>query len=269
VTSRWTDLDRPPLSAARLRRAFEGDELWHEIRVVDQTTSTNADVAAVAGQGAAAGFVLIAEEQTAGRGRLDRAWQAPARSAVLMSVLLRPDVPTGSLPLLSLVAGVAAVEAVRSVAELPAVLKWPNDVLVGGQKLGGILVERVDSAAVVGLGINVSLRTSELPVETATSIAIEGGNTDRESLTKELLRAIGRRVRSWEAVSGAGTTVLPAYREVCDTLGREVVLHLPDGATVSGVAEAIDDTGRLVVVTPDGHGRAWSVGDVVHVRAGG
>jgi BirA family biotin operon repressor/biotin-[acetyl-CoA-carboxylase] ligase len=245
---------------------LEGEEPWREIRVVEQATSTNTVVSQAAAGGAAAGLVVIAEEQTSGRGRLDRIWQAPPRSAVLLSVLLRPVVPTSTLPMLSLLAGVAAVEAVRSVAELPAVLKWPNDVLVGGRKLGGILVDRVDAAAVVGVGINVSLRPSELPVDTATSIAIEGGNTDRESLTKELLRALGRRARSWETAEGAAASLLPAYREVCDTLGREVVIHLPDGTSVTGLADSIDETGRLVLLTPDGQRRAWSVGDVVHVR---
>ena len=246
-----------------------GEEPWREIRVVDQATSTNTVAAQAATSGAAAGLVVVAEEQTAGRGRLDRTWQAPPRSAVLLSVLLRPTVPTATLPLLSLLAGAAAVEAVRSVAELPAVLKWPNDVLVGGRKLGGILVERVDAAAVVGVGINVSLRASELPVDTATSIAIEGGNTDRESLTKELLRALGRRVRTWEAAGGDAASLLPGYRDVCDTLGRDVVIHLPDGTSVTGRADSIDETGRLVLLTADGQRRPWSVGDVVHVRTEG
>ena len=245
---------------------MQGDELWREISVLEQATSTNSVVAQAAAGGASAGLVVVAEEQTAGRGRLDRSWQAPPRSAVLLSVLLRPAVPPATLPMLSLLTGVAAVEAVRSVAELPAVLKWPNDVLVGGRKLGGILVERVDAAAVVGVGINVSLRASELPVDTATSIAIEGGNTDRESLTKELLRALGRRVRSWEAAEGAAAILLPAYREVCDTLGRQVVVHLPDGTSVTGLADSIDETGRLVLMTGDGKRHAYSVGDVVHVR---
>ena len=184
-----------------------------------------------------------------------------------MSVLVRPDVPPATLPLLPLVAGVAAVEAVRGVAELPALLKWPNDVLVGANKLGGILVERVEAGAVVGVGINVSLRQNELPVDTATSIAIEGGNTDRESLTKELLRALARRLHTWEAAGGQADSVLPAYREVCDTIGRRVAVQLPDGATATGVATEVDENGRLVVQSDDGEQRAWSVGDVVHVRA--
>jgi BirA family biotin operon repressor/biotin-[acetyl-CoA-carboxylase] ligase len=266
--SRWTDLERPPLSEARLRRALRDDGSWREVRVVQRTTSTNADVAAEARAGADAGLVVIAEEQSAGRGRLDRSWQAPPRSSLLMSALLRPDVPVPALPLVSLVAGVAVAEALRAVAELPAALKWPNDVLVNERKVAGILVERVDTAVVVGIGLNVSLRPGELPVESATSVAIEGGIADRESLAKEVLRALARRYRAWDSASGAASSVLPAYREICDTIGKEVVVHLPGGTFVRGVAEQVDDAGRLVTRSPDGAARSWSVGDVVHVRTG-
>src|SRR6185312_8421308 len=112
----------------------------------------------------------------------------------LLSLLVRPDVPAARLPLFPLLTGVATAEAVRAVAELPAMVKWPNDVLVDGRKLGGILVERTpDGGVVAGIGLNVSTRPEELPVPTATSVQIAGGGTDRESLVKELLRAFERR----------------------------------------------------------------------------
>src|SRR4051794_15768172 len=134
-SSPWSDLDRPPLSASRLRGALVSGGPWRAVEVVEQTASTNADVSARARAGEAAGLVVIAEEQTAGRGRLDRTWQAPARSSLLLSSLFRPSTPAATWTLLPFVAGVAVAEALRAVARLPAELKWPNDVLVDGRKL--------------------------------------------------------------------------------------------------------------------------------------
>ena len=245
-------------------------KLWREIRVVDETGSTNADVRAAGEAGAAEGLVIVAERQRAGRGRLDRHWESPARASVLMSVLLRPAVAPARLPLVPLLTGVAVVEAVRAIAELPAMVKWPNDVLVDGRKLGGILVERTaDGSVVVGVGVNVSTRPDELPVPTGTSIQIAGGAVDRESLVKETLRAFERRYASFTEAAGAPESVMPVYREVCDTIGRAVEVQLPDGASARGVAVSVDDSGMLVVRGADGVERTWSAGDVVHVKAEG
>jgi len=267
-SSPWTDLDRPPLSVGRLRRALVDAHGWRDVEVVGRTASTNADLAARARDGEGPGLVLLAEEQTAGRGRLDRRWEAPPRSSLLLSVLLRPAPPPSTWTLLPFVAGVAVAEAVRSVALLPAELKWPNDVLVDGAKLGGILVERVDSAAVVGIGLNVSLRESELPVPTATSVALAGGVADRELLAREVLRALGRRLAEWERADGAPSAILPAYREICATIGSMVTVQLPGGGQVNGSVSAVDDSGQLLVASDDGL-TAVSAGDVVHVRPAG
>ena len=267
MPSSWSDLDRPPLSAARLGAVVGADSVWTRVEVVAQTASTNADVVAAADAGEGSGYVLVAEQQLAGRGRLDRTWESPPRAGLTMSVLLRPDVPAASLPLLPLLAGVAVAEAVRAVADVQATLKWPNDVLAGGRKLAGILVERTSGGAVVmGIGLNVSTRPDELPVDTATSLAIEGGHTDREPLAKEMLRALGRRYRAFADTGGSPESVVPAYREVCETIGRQVVVHLPGGGAVTGTAAAVDDSGMLVVREGDGTERAWSSGDVVHVK---
>ncbi|HWB66439.1 MAG TPA: biotin--[acetyl-CoA-carboxylase] ligase [Mycobacteriales bacterium] len=272
MASPWSDLDRPPLSARRLQRVVTADSLWREVRVLTRTSSTNADVVAAAREGAQEGLVVIAEEQTAGRGRMGRAWSAPARSSVLLSWLLRPTAPIAAWPLLPLMAGLALAETVAGVGEVPDVrLKWPNDVLVDDKKLAGILTERTDAggaAVVVGLGLNVSLRAAELPVDTATSLALVGGATDREILVKELLRSFARRYATWCDDDGAPASVLPAYREWCETIGRAVSVQLPGGDRVEGVATAVDDTGRLLVRTDAGEERAWSAGDVTHVRAG-
>ena len=269
MPSPWSDLDRPPLSAARLRRVVTDSGPWREVVVTNETESTNADLAAAARAGDAGGRVLVAESQSAGRGRLDRTWLAPPRTSVLLSVLLRPPVAAAAWTLLPLLTGVAVVEAVRGVCGLDARLKWPNDVLVDERKLGGILVERVESAVVIGVGINVSTRADELATGTATSVALGGGIADREPLTMEVVRALGRRYLAWCSADGASEAVLPAYREICATIGRTVRVELPGGGVVNGTAESVDDTGRLVVRTGDGTRTAYSAGDVVHATVAG
>jgi BirA family transcriptional regulator, biotin operon repressor / biotin---[acetyl-CoA-carboxylase] ligase len=250
-----------------LSRAFQADSRWREVRVLTTTESTNREVAAAARDGVPAGLVIIGEEQTAGRGRLDRGWTSPSRAGIYLSVLLRPTVEVSAWPLIALLTGLAVVEAVAAVGQVEASLKWPNDVMADERKLGGILLERVGDAVVVGVGINVSTTAAELAVETATSLAIVGGSTDREILVKEVLRALERRYDAWHDTGGSMTSVMPAYRERCETIGQQVQIELPGGDAVRGMATDVDDTGRLVVRDDaTGQERAWLVGDVTHVR---
>jgi BirA family biotin operon repressor/biotin-[acetyl-CoA-carboxylase] ligase len=184
-----------------------------------------------------------------------------------MSVLLRPTVEPASWPLIPLLTGLAVVEAILAVGRVEASLKWPNDVLVDERKIAGILSERVGDAVVVGVGLNVSARADELPVETATSLALAGGATDREIIAKEVLRALARRYAVWHDTGGATSSVIPAYRERCETIGHHVEVQVPGGDFVRGEATAIDEAGRLVVRDEaSGAERAWLVGDVTHVR---
>jgi BirA family transcriptional regulator, biotin operon repressor / biotin---[acetyl-CoA-carboxylase] ligase len=267
MASPWSDLDRPPLSAARLSHALDAGPVWRDIRLVASTESTNADVADAARSGVPEGLVVVAEQQTAGRGRLDRSWLSPARAGVLMSVLLRPTVSAAAWPLIPLLSGLAVVEAMSAVAQVEADLKWPNDLILDEKKLGGILAERVDDAVVVGIGLNVSTRADELSVATATSLAIAGGATDREIIVKEVLRALARRYLAWLDTGGGSSSVIPSYRERCETIGRHIELQLPGGEVVRGVATGIDDSGRLVVRDDaTGAEHEWLVGDVTHVR---
>lgn len=270
MTSPWTDLERPPLSAHRLSRALSAVSLCTQLRVLDQTESTNAVAATAARRGVPEGLVVIAEHQTGGRGRLDRTWTAPPRSGLLMSVLLRPAIDLAAWPLIPLLAGLAVAEAVAAVAGITTSLKWPNDILAHERKLAGILAERVEHALVVGVGVNVSLREDELPVGGATSLAIAGGVTDRESLAKEVVRSLDRRYVAFRDTPGAAAGMLAAYRERCGTIDRKVRVELPGGDTLAGRAVAVDDDGRLVV-RADGNGerRTFSAGDVVHVRGDG
>lgn len=267
VTGPYTDLGRPPLNAAALRRALVvPDGLYTDLRVTPETASTNADVAAAARAGAAEGLVVTAESQVAGRGRLGRAWSMPPRSGLAVSVLLRPgDAVSGAkLGWLPLLVGVAAVVAVRRIAEVDAVLKWPNDVLVDGRKLGGILVEMHDGALVAGVGLNVSLKEHELPVPTATSLTLAGAaHGDRDPLLRALLRGLADRYGRWRDAGGdpVASGLREPYLVHCATLGREVRLDLPGGRSVTGTADDIDPDGRIVV-----DGTPYAAADVVHLR---
>jgi BirA family transcriptional regulator, biotin operon repressor / biotin---[acetyl-CoA-carboxylase] ligase len=252
--SPFGDLDRPPLRAAPLQRALAPDG-WR-LEVLDRAGSPNAVVAARARAGEPAGLVVVAEQQTAGRGRLDRTWVSPPRAGLTLSVLLRPALPPARWPWLPLLAGLAVATAVREQAELDAVLKWPNDVLVGGRKVCGVLAEvSGPDAVVLGIGLNVTTRSDELPHDGATSLRLaEAATTDRDTLLRAVLRALRAALAD---VDGATAR----YRELCSTVGRTVRVELPGREPVQGTAEAVDDAGRLVV-----DGTAYGAGDVVHVR---
>ncbi|WP_405056049.1 biotin--[acetyl-CoA-carboxylase] ligase [Kribbella sp. NBC_01505] len=262
----FDDLERPPLNARFLSgRLVRPGSLWTKIDVLADTPSTNADVAKAAADGAAEGLVVLTEYQSAGRGRLGRTWTTPPRSAVLMSALLRPTAVDPALwPWLGLLVPLAVAAAVRQVAQVPAEVKWPNDVLVEDRKLAGILLERIDGpAVVVGMGLNVTLRESEKPHPAATSLALENAaTTDRVTVAAAVLRELETRYTSWlDDPSG----LLPEYRELSATLGRAVRVELPDGTFLEGTARDLADDGRLIVDTPDGE-RLLAAGDVTHLR---
>jgi BirA family biotin operon repressor/biotin-[acetyl-CoA-carboxylase] ligase len=255
------------LSAARLRQALVvPGGLWTDLLLKDETGSTNADAAAAARAGAAEGLVVVAERQTAGRGRLDRQWVSPARAGLTLSVVLKPPSRYGWLPLL---AGVALVESVRRLGDVDAVLKWPNDLLIDGRKCAGILAESVGDAVVLGIGLNVTLREPELPRPDATSLLLAGSTcVDRDPLLRALLRTLADWYNRWRDASGdpEASGLREAYRVHCGTLGHEVRVALPDGAQLTGTASDVDGAGRLVVAGPDGAETAVAAGDIEHVR---
>ena len=253
---------RPPLDVDRLVAGSP----W-PVEVLDRAGSTNALLAERARAGADP-QALVAEHQTAGRGRLDRTWETPPRAALTFSVLLRPAVEADRWPWLPLLVGYAVRETLPASAE--ASLKWPNDVLIGDRKVAGILVERVESrsgpAAVVGIGLNVSTTPAELPVPTATSLAIElGAEPDRTDLLLGLLNELDRRYRSWLEGPGEDESLRASYARHCSTLGRRVRVDLPGGGVLDGTATDLDGSGRLVVAAATGE-VAVGAGDVVHVR---
>jgi BirA family biotin operon repressor/biotin-[acetyl-CoA-carboxylase] ligase len=261
-----------PLDPARLRAdLLEPGALWRTLEVVAETGSTNADLATRARTGGTAGAVLITDYQSAGRGRLGRSWTAPPGSSVAMSVLVHPhDVAAVRWTWLPLLAGVAVVEALRRVGEAHGVLKWPNDVLVEGRKICGILAERVETptgpACVIGMGLNVHLTEEELPVPTATSLAVLNPSRvmGRNPLIVTILRAFEAIYSQWES-SDDDDLFAVSYVKRCDTIGRRVRVSLADERVVEGVADAIDRGGRLVVRTDAGL-ETFGAGDVIHLR---
>lgn len=243
------------------------------VETVVSTGSTNADLRehAADGEGWPHLSTLITRDQTAGRGRLDRTWIAPAGTALAISVLLRslPSDPAarGWIPL---AAGVAMAEAVA--AQLPAhdvSVKWPNDVLVDGRKICGILAEATAEAVVVGAGVNTAMTAQQLPVPTATSFAALGVRVDEDRLVAAYLDALGTHLAALVATGDATASGLhDAVTARCSTLGQQVRVSLPAGRTLEGTATALDAEGRLLVSVA-GVEHAISAGDVVHVRPAG
>lgn len=269
-----------PLNALALSRSLvRPGGLWRSVTVTEVTGSTNADLLAQAASGAPEGTVLAAEEQTAGRGRMGRSWHSPPGAALMFSVLLRPTaVPQARRGWIPLLAGVAVASGVRGLTGLEAGLKWPNDVLVGGAKLAGILAEQSADAIVVGAGINVSTQRAELPVQAATSLILEGaqlpgregaGLPGRDGLLCAVLAEFERLYRAWTRTASPGdpdaSGLRAAYRDHSVTLGRQVRVEFPGGSSAAGTALDIDCDGRLVLDTPDGP-LAVSAGDVSHLR---
>jgi BirA family biotin operon repressor/biotin-[acetyl-CoA-carboxylase] ligase len=232
--------------------------------MVDEVDSTNRSLLDRARAGAPAGLVLVADHQTAGRGRLGRSWQAAPGASLLVSVLLRPDVPVARAHLVTFASGLAAVEACQLVAGARAALKWPNDVVVDDgvteAKLAGLLAESVIdagalSALVVGMGLN--LRSVDLPDGAVSLEQLAGRPVDRQAVLDAWLAGLDRRLGNLDAVP-------EEYRKVSSTIGRTVQVERAEG-TVEGFAEDVDDRGHLLVRVAGGvvdH----AVGDVVHLR---
>ena len=235
-----------------------------QLEFVTSTGSTNADLAS---RGTEHFAVLATSHQTSGRGRLGRSWVSPPRAALAVSVLLKPDsLPPPSAGWLPLLAGVAMARAVAPLVPGREVgVKWPNDVLVQGRKVSGILSELVPGGAVVvGAGLNVALTKEQLPTGTSTSLVLEGASPDGlldralAGYLQELRELYDAFAETWDA-----RELREAVREMCSTLGRPVVVQLPGGDELRGVAEDIDGEGRLMVRAPSGS-TAVAAGDVVH-----
>jgi BirA family biotin operon repressor/biotin-[acetyl-CoA-carboxylase] ligase len=250
---------------AALESALKNTDFAGKLHFSTVTDSTNNDALEAARSGAPHGSVYFADEQRAGRGRGDHAWHSAAGQGLYVSVLLRPRLPASRLPLLPLAAGLAAVEAVRSVTGLILDLRWPNDLLIGGRKTGGILVEAKTEGnsaafAVVGIGINVHQQAFNPGLDTpATSLDIETGRTiNRGPLLVSLLKSLEREALALTDPTACET--IPRRVEQASTWvsGRRVEVHGPQACT--GTTEGLEEHGFLLVRTAAG---------VVTVQTGG
>lgn len=246
--------------------------MWKQLEVVDETGSTNADLISAAASGTEQGYVKVANSQVSGRGRFERVWVSPAGAAVAFSVLLRPTQQLKNWPWLSPAAAMAVRDAIietTQVAEDRVVLKWPNDILLDGKKICGILAEQQASmidgiqyrAAVVGIGINTFMEEHQLPVITATSLKLAGLSVDPNQLVAAVLTHFANYYQQWENEG----TLKASYQQNLGTIGREVrVILSPDQIEV-GKAVGVDDQGCLIVEIA-GQERTFSAGDVYHLR---
>ena len=230
-----------------------------DIEYHERIDSTNARARELASEGET-DVVVLADEQTGGRGRLDRGWESPS-GGIWLSILFRPDVPTAHAPVFTLAAAVATTKAVRALG-VDAAIKWPNDVLVDGQKLAGILTEMEGEAdriswLVVGIGLNANHDATRLPEGSTTVAEVLGEPVDRRTLTQELLEQFHQLRTDHESV-------VPAWRDLASTLDRRVRVETADAELV-GTAVDIEYPGMLVVEPDDGE-TTVAAGDCEHLR---
>jgi BirA family biotin operon repressor/biotin-[acetyl-CoA-carboxylase] ligase len=207
------------------------------------------------------GDVFVTEFQSAGRGRLDRTFEATESSALLFSLYLEPKPDKLEWSAIPLLTGLSLVNALKSLdGKVATSLKWPNDLLIGDKKVAGILVEARDSGVVVGIGLNVEMNKSELPVPAATSLAIENfAELNRNVILPEILKNFALTIELWESGS---SIAMEQYRQVSSTLGKEVEVHLPSGEILNSRAMGINERGELQLAS----GARVNVGDVIHLR---
>ncbi|MEX3505012.1 biotin--[acetyl-CoA-carboxylase] ligase [Corynebacterium sp. LK2510] len=226
-------------------------DVWRDVRWVESVGSTNAELLA----NGEPGDVLIADEQTAGRGRMGRTWVTPKGAQFAFSVMVLAD-DTNRIGLIPLATGLAIADVIPE-----ATLKWPNDILIRGKKVAGVLSE-ADFAGetprvVIGTGINVAFREEDLPVENATSLNLEGIDVEWDRFAADILNALGARLQQWH---DDDPRLIEDYRAACSTIGQSVRLER-SGNDVHGTVERVTDTGEIVI-----DGTAYSAGDVTHLR---
>lgn len=258
------------LSADRVRDGLGTAWLGQTVFYWPSVGSTNEEARRLAGQGAPEGTVVLADHQTAGRGRLGRRWEAPPGSSLLISVILRPALAAPRIHRLTMIAGLAMAEAIEAETGLSVTFKWPNDLLIGEAKVGGILAEasllgdRVEYA-VVGLGLNVNLDPAQLPgplLVTATSLSQAlGRRVARRPLLQTFLRALERRYQQLQA----GVSPHREWASRLTMLGQPVVVAVGE-EVLEGLAEGVDEDGALLLRLADGSLRVVVAGDVLSVR---
>lgn len=270
VSRRGYKLEEEPcrLVMPLIARLTQDSQFGRRFRYYDEIESTNAEARALAADGAPEGTVVIAECQSAGKGRLGRRWTSPAGKGLLFSVVLRPDVAMNHAHLFTLVAATAACAGIERQARIPVQIKWPNDLFIQGKKVGGILLEvsgERDAVEwiVVGIGLNVNTEYTELPValrRTAISLKMAGGRpVDRSELLAGILLSLDKAYVN--VVNGGFDRAIREFRERDYLLNRSVSVQTREGP-VLGQAAGIDEHGALLVELPHRHVRRFHSGDV-------
>jgi len=244
-----------PLDSSKINAAVT--QYWR-VSVVELTASTQSDlVACVRAGDARAGDVVVAEFQSAGRGRLTRTFDAPKSSALLFSLYIEPQRNRDDWGWIPLIAGVSVAQIL---SQFNAQVKWPNDILINNKKVAGLITEVIGDGVVIGIGINVAMQPSELPVPTATSIFIEGGQSlTRNQLLPDLLKIFETNFMNWDCGSDE---IKATYSQKSATIGRKVRVEYPDGQIESAIATTISARGELVLDT----GAHVQAADIVHLR---
>ena len=249
---------RTPLDEAEINSRVT--PYWR-VSVVELTGSTQNDLLQlVESNNALDGQVIATEFQSNGRGRLDRTFQAPAQSALLFSFYIKPRKERSDWGFIPLIAGLSLVRAITTIdTAMNVSLKWPNDLIINEKKCAGIIAQTTNEGVVIGIGLNVSMTPNELPVSTATSLAIEGSTiTDRNLLLSHLLNTFAELFEAWEE----GSELLDEYASASSTIGKKVRIELPNGENLEATVARISHTGELVL----DDGRHVTAGDVIHLR---
>jgi BirA family biotin operon repressor/biotin-[acetyl-CoA-carboxylase] ligase len=270
-----------PLSVDSIRSTLATKTLGQRIELFEQLASTNVEAVALGRAGASHGTVVIADRQTAGRGRLARSWFSPAGANIYASIVARPPTlhrTSEWLSWLPLIAALAAAEAIESIVSVHVALKWPNDLLLSDQKVGGILCENVhlspsESFQVIGVGINVNLKLADFPLDlrqSATSLqALTGMAVDRNRLIAQFLSEMEGCLTE---LTERGTEMLAmAYQRRSSTIGGKVRAILADGKELTGYAASITADGSLRLMPEAGRSAGQSIdlraADIVHLRS--
>lgn len=233
----------------------------------DTIDSTNSRAAVLAREGAPAGSLIVARQQTAGRGRQGRTWISPPDAGIAMSILLRPEIPLTRLPLITLATGVAVAQAVEALCGIQLGLKWVNDLTAGGKKVGGILAEMPGQALVIGIGINLRLDEGNIPDDLKNRIDwlenLAGRPLEPSLLVAEICRFLERQYFS--LLEGKSQAIIDSWKHYSVTLGKEVMVVSPTGDSarnISGRAADIAESGALLIEKTDGTRVELSAGEI-------
>ena len=251
------EMVREALNESAMNATLRGS--YWRVSVFQSVTSTQTELATKVNL--QHGDVFVTEFQSAGRGRLDRTFEATKSSALLFSLYLELNRPKFEWSVIPLLTGISLLTALKSLDQnVNFNLKWPNDLLIEEKKVAGVLVEARDSGVIIGIGLNVEMENSELPVANATSLALaKFGELDRNVILPELLRNLQETFELWESGS---SMPLEQYRQVSSTIGQEVEVHLPSGERLKSQAVDINEIGELQLAS----GVLVNVGDVIHLR---